>query len=108
MQTNLEAQIAHALHGRQKGQLARGLATGEDHPVQQTNSTAQQVLNFLPGHHPGNFRIDDRLIVAIRACPGTPLSEYRRHEFSRPVHAGHGAQTCDLQVRGPQGRKAHR
>ena len=108
MQTNLEAQIAHALHGRQKGQLARGLATGEDHPVQQTNPTAQQVLNFLPGHNPGNLRIDDRLIVAIRACPRTPLGEYRRHKLSRPVHAGHGAQTRDLQVRGPQGRKAHR
>ena len=108
MQTNLEAQIAHALHGRKKGQLAGGLATGEDHPVQQTNSAAQQVLNFLPGHNPGNLRIDDRLIVAIRACPRTPLSEYRRHEFSGPIDAGHGAQTRDLQVRGPQGRKAHR
>ena len=108
MQTNLETQITHALHGRQKGQLARGLATGEDHPVQQTNSTIQQVLNFLPGHYPGNLRIDDRLIVAIRACPGTPLSKHRRHKFSRPVNAGHGAQTRDLQVRGPQGRKAHR
>ena len=108
MQSNLETKLTHALHGREDGQLARGLATGKDHAVEQTPTPTQQLLDTLPRNHSRDLRVDNRLIVAVRARPRTPLGEHCRHKLPRPVHAGHRGQTRDLQVRGGQGCKVHR
>ena len=71
-----------------RGRLPQRLASGEDNSVEQPTPPYQQLLNIQPWQDTGCPRVEDGGILAIRATPGTPLAEHRRHKMIRPVHTG--------------------
>jgi len=107
VQADLEAHCADLGHGGAERPLGGGLATGEDHGVQQAAAAREEVQHLGPGGLARAVRVLEVGVVTVGAAPGAAAAVDHGGQLARVVEAGERGEAAQTQLIGTWRKSAH-